>query len=368
MRIAAGDGRTTRSVLAQDLAQIVRASVAGRPMARADRARRGSPAWQRACRRSPWTLAGQHRRRRCGPALLGAEGRTAAHLERAAATCAWWPRRSGLERLAVKSSKPSATPDGLRAAIVQTAYKVKVKGVATPSRLRSALAAVALQRAFGNQIRPPCGQDRAAGAGGTSTWLRSLPDPARLRHRHPPDRRAGGRAPWYQVGRSRSAAARRVLPFLCRGWSRPTTSPRVCLRNRKRRRHSCRHRLPSSAVGPTFPGSCSGSAPARRGTRAGLGRQPQGLHLPRLARAGASSAPDWGLSEIEFKCMLIEAHRAGSLALANADLKDHSNIEGRAGVRRRLQERRVPFRPRRRLRPRPAEQPTARLRYHAHRG
>ena len=36
--------------------------------------------------------------------------------------------------------------------------------------------------------------------------------------------------------------------------------------------------------------------------------------------------PEWGLSEIEFKCMLIEAHRAGALALANADLKDSSNI------------------------------------------
>ena len=36
--------------------------------------------------------------------------------------------------------------------------------------------------------------------------------------------------------------------------------------------------------------------------------------------------PEWGLSEIEFKCMLVEAHRAGSLVLANADLKDSSNI------------------------------------------
>ncbi|MBO0741998.1 MAG: hypothetical protein J2P51_11295, partial [Hyphomicrobiaceae bacterium] len=35
---------------------------------------------------------------------------------------------------------------------------------------------------------------------------------------------------------------------------------------------------------------------------------------------------EWGLSEIEFKCMLIEAHRAGSLALAHADMKDKSNI------------------------------------------
>ena len=37
--------------------------------------------------------------------------------------------------------------------------------------------------------------------------------------------------------------------------------------------------------------------------------------------------PDWGLSEIEFKCMLAEAHRSGQLALANADLKDASSIK-----------------------------------------
>jgi hypothetical protein len=32
--------------------------------------------------------------------------------------------------------------------------------------------------------------------------------------------------------------------------------------------------------------------------------------------------PDWSLSEIEFKAMLAEAHRAGHVVLANADLKD----------------------------------------------
>jgi hypothetical protein len=35
----------------------------------------------------------------------------------------------------------------------------------------------------------------------------------------------------------------------------------------------------------------------------------------------------WNLSEIEFKCMLAEAHRSGRLALVNADLKDKSNIK-----------------------------------------
>jgi hypothetical protein len=30
----------------------------------------------------------------------------------------------------------------------------------------------------------------------------------------------------------------------------------------------------------------------------------------------------WALTEIEFKCMLTEAHRTGLIVLANADLKD----------------------------------------------
>jgi hypothetical protein len=34
----------------------------------------------------------------------------------------------------------------------------------------------------------------------------------------------------------------------------------------------------------------------------------------------------WGLSEIEFKCMLAEAHRNGALVLSNADLKDKKNL------------------------------------------
>ena len=35
----------------------------------------------------------------------------------------------------------------------------------------------------------------------------------------------------------------------------------------------------------------------------------------------------WGLSEIEFKAMLAEAHRAGHVVLANADLKDNENAK-----------------------------------------
>ena len=37
--------------------------------------------------------------------------------------------------------------------------------------------------------------------------------------------------------------------------------------------------------------------------------------------------PEWSLTEIEFKCMLTEAHRCGLLVLANADLKDKRDLK-----------------------------------------
>jgi hypothetical protein len=40
-----------------------------------------------------------------------------------------------------------------------------------------------------------------------------------------------------------------------------------------------------------------------------------------------AAKPRWELSEIEFKCMLAEAHRLGAIALANADLKDKKSMK-----------------------------------------
>ena len=37
--------------------------------------------------------------------------------------------------------------------------------------------------------------------------------------------------------------------------------------------------------------------------------------------------PEWGLSPIEFKAMLAEAHRTGHLVLATADLKDRGQLK-----------------------------------------
>jgi hypothetical protein len=37
--------------------------------------------------------------------------------------------------------------------------------------------------------------------------------------------------------------------------------------------------------------------------------------------------PEWGLTDIEFKAMLAEAHRTGHVVLANADLKDKKSMK-----------------------------------------
>ena len=36
---------------------------------------------------------------------------------------------------------------------------------------------------------------------------------------------------------------------------------------------------------------------------------------------------EWGVTEIEFKAMLTEAHRLGLIVLVNADLKDKRQLE-----------------------------------------
>ncbi|MFZ1105521.1 MAG: hypothetical protein WAN86_22135, partial [Hyphomicrobiaceae bacterium] len=57
----------------------------------------------------------------------------------------------GVKRTPAKRLAGLATADGLRAAILMHAYGLSFKGEATPARLRQALAATALKRAFGGQ-------------------------------------------------------------------------------------------------------------------------------------------------------------------------------------------------------------------------
>jgi hypothetical protein len=329
VRIAAGDGHTTRSVLAQDLAHIVPHRL---PIAH----------WRALIEREVEALFGDGLAREVdGRLQVSAAGADAARRFlglRGALPRSWselshvrlMAKALGLERLAVKELKALERPDGLRAAIVQTAYKVKVKGIATPSRLRSTLAALALQRAFGNQIS-------ATLAGKSALPARAGRLLAAQLCRSPRDfgtdtRLIAALAAEHLGAKSADIEGLRRAVF-CRFFagvvevgdeaSYPLPRPPA-----KR-----------EAVPPPEPASLAvvGGRPDLSGfvleVRRHAAAHAHGwvgnrkAYISHVWRALAHARSDWGLSEIEFKCMLLEAHRAGQLALANADLKDHKSMK-----------------------------------------
>jgi hypothetical protein len=226
----------------------------------------------------------------------------------------------GLEREPVRRLKALATLEGLRAAIVQHAFAVKLKGVATPARLRAALAELALQRAFGNQL---------AGRGGA---LGLSPKAGRLL--------AG------QLARKprEFGTDQRLIAALAAEQTRTRGGDLVLLRLRVLQRYldvSCERQPSERPSAARTEGLHPQAAPiARRPDLDGFASEVRGeaalvaegwagnrrAYISHVWRRLRERHPEWGLSEIEFKCMLAEAHRAGRLLLANADLKDDGSL------------------------------------------
>lgn len=236
----------------------------------------------------------------------------------------------GLERESGKRLNALATPDGLRAAIVQKAFGLKIKGAATPSRLRSGLAAVALARAFGSQFKA-----ELAGKTGFSAKAGRLlaAQLARKPRDFGTDSRLVAALAAEQAGATSTGLAALRLAVLRRyldGAEKPAALP---LRRPAAKAPAPRPRL----VEPAPPPPPATGRPDLTGfahqVRQLAGHKAQGwpgnrkAYISHVWHTVREARPEWGLSEIEFKCMLTEAHRAGSLALANADLKDDGSIK-----------------------------------------
>jgi hypothetical protein len=328
VRIAAGEGRTSRAVLAQDLAPIVPHRLPlGQWRALIDREIAGLLADGFAIEAGAHLAvsdAGSASVRR----FLGVKGT----LPRG-----WQELRDvrliakalGLERLAAKDLKVLARPDGLRAAVVQTAYQLKIKGIASPSRLRSALAALALQRAFGNHIKAGL-----AGKGGLSAKAGRLlaGQLSRAPRDFGTDTRLIAALAAEQIGGKQADVEALRRAVLGRFLDGAVASGKVVLRA-PLRAADLQPVSPLDAVPPlVLPGR-----PDLPGFVSEVCRQAAALaqgwvgnrqaYISHVWRALQQVRSDWSLSEIEFKCMLVEAHRAGQLALANADLKDHKSIK-----------------------------------------
>jgi hypothetical protein len=241
----------------------------------------------------------------------------------------------GLQRDPAKRLKLLATPEGLRSAIVQHAYNLKIKGVPTASRMRSALAAVALERAFGNQIK--------AGLNGKTGFSASAGRLLAAQLAHQPrdfgtDARLIAALAAEHVGSNRSDLATLRLgvlrQFVDGGQSKRTPLPPPTKSTAAVARPKLVQPKPSSApASPAVPTARPDLAGFVREVRQTAAGQAQGwagnrrAYISHVWRRVREQRPDWGVSEIEFKCMLAEAHRSGQLALANADLKDSKNIK-----------------------------------------
>lgn len=238
----------------------------------------------------------------------------------------------GLEKEAAKRVAALAKPEALRAAVLQRTYRIRIKGAATPARLRAALASIALDRAFGNRAREGLG-----GKLGLSAKAGRL--------------LAGQLA---KKPRDFSTDARLVaaLAAECVGAAKPDLgSLQQAVLRKFLERETGVAQLKAAHPAPVVPVRTQHVEPqapqrldpaaAPRPDLAGFGRAVQTLavkdaqgwsgnrkaYISHIWRRMREEHAAWGLSEIEFKCMLAEAHRAGHVALANADLKDARSLK-----------------------------------------
>jgi hypothetical protein len=261
-------------------------------------------------------------------------------------------RALGLEKETAKRLKALGKPDGLRLAILQKGFTLKIKGVPTPSRVRAALAAVALDRAFGSRGRDGFGQKLGLSAKAGRKLAGQLA-------RHPRDfgtdsrliaALAAEQAGAVQVDMSalQQAVLRRFLdgdkaaplPVAVK----PPRPPKA-RKPRLKKADAAAPQAPSNApeLPLEAPAPAAPAAPdlAQRPDLEGFSKtirllaakDAQGwagnrkAYISHIWRRLAQEHAAWGLSEIEFKCMLAEAHRAGHVVLANADLKDASTLK-----------------------------------------
>lgn len=254
-------------------------------------------------------------------------------------------RALGLEKEAASRLKGLAKLDGLRCLIVLSAHGLKLRGSLSASRLRSALAVIALERAFGNHIKHSLGEK--PGLSPKSGRLLA----AQLASK-PRDFGTDGRliaalaadaveAPRSDIGTLRLGVLRRFITNAeeqrpaapATPKSRPSKIQRARDGNTAQASHPSELAPPiarpvatpvPSRPDPTrFAHAVLAAAHAKAEGWPG-NRKAYVSHVWNVLR---EQRPEWALTEIEFKCMLTEAHRTGLLTLANADLKNKRNLK-----------------------------------------
>ncbi len=239
--------------------------------------------------------------------------------------------------LGVDASKPAlrsalSRPDGLSALVVQQAFGLAVRQALSPSKLRAALALVALERAFGDNVKEGLGKGSALSAkagrvlaGQLLQKPRELPTDTRLIAALCADQAGVQR---FDADALRLAVLRRLAGADAPLGQQPAAKP--ALRAvRELSTPAPKILTPQAEETPQRPGLALFSAGVLGAARTRAEGWPgaRKAFISRVWDAIRTSHPEWGLSEIDFKDMLTGAHRAGQLVLAGADLKNKQNIK-----------------------------------------
>ena len=239
--------------------------------------------------------------------------------------------------LGVDASKPAlrsalSRPDGLSALVVQQAFGLAVRQALSPSKLRAALALVALERAFGDNVTDGLGKGSALSAkagrvlaGQLLQKPRELPTDTRLIAALCADQAGVQRL---DADALRLAVLRRLASVDAPVGQQPAAKPTLRA-VRESATPPPKILTPQAEETPQRPGLALFSAGVLSAARTRAEGWPgaRKAFISRVWDAIRTSHPEWGLSEIDFKDMLTGAHRAGQLVLAGADLKNKQNIK-----------------------------------------
>lgn len=257
----------------------------------------------------------------------------------------------GTPGLTARRMKGLGKVEGLGCAIVAAAHGLKLKSTPSASRLRNALALLALDRAFGNRLQ----RDLGTKTGLSAKAGRLLAGQLSVR---PRDFGTDGRLVAGLAAEAVGATGGSVVALrtaLLRGFVTgaldwPLTPSGHASANRAAPSPATstppRERTPSAPariapIGKPAPVVAAKPVLAERPGPDGFARALRELARPlaigwsgsrkvfisQLWSAVQEHHAGWGLSEIEFKAMLTEAHRTGLLALGTSDLRDKRYLD-----------------------------------------
>lgn len=238
----------------------------------------------------------------------------------------------GLEGESASKLKALLRQDSLRGLIVQRAFGLPLKKNQPAAKLRAQLALIALERAFGNKVKAGFGpRDALPAKAGRLLACQLLKSPrefgtdarliAELAAEHAGAKDADADA--LRLGLLQGLGARALAALDSERSAPVVTAQRVVP-------IPANDQLPPAAAPPSARPDLSEFTRKVQAAAAGNAEGWPGnrkAFISRVWNAIRQTESQWGISEIEFKCMLAEAHRAGRITLSNADLKDKKNLQ-----------------------------------------